>query len=242
MQKFKFAIPTYNRVEKQVSLEMLKDYGYSKEEIIMSTQTPEDYEKYSEKYGKDCTIIYREGDSVTKNRNTLIDYFDKGDWIIMLDDDVSGFYKLNGKKEEKIETKEELDKMFTDFFEYTEKNNGKIWGVYPVKNAFFMKKSINKKDIVNTCLGIIKDYRFDEDFKAKEDIELCCRYIKNGYNIIRFNFVTYNARHKQKGGCHDTWKTNENEKVAKRLVLKYPRLLRLNTKREGEVLYCGERK
>lgn len=241
MQKIKFAIPTYKRVEKQLTLEMLKNFGYAKEDIVMSTQTEEDYKAYNEKYGNDCTVIYREGHSVTDNRNTLLDYFEKGQWLIMLDDDIKAFFKLNGNGFIKIETREELDKMFNDFFEYTEKNNGKMWGVYPIKNAFFMKQSISKRNIINSCLGIINDLRFDEDYKAKEDIELCCRYLKKGYNVIRFNFITYDVKHKQKGGCSDTWKTDENIKVSNKLVLKYPKLLRLNKKREGEVLFC-ERK
>lgn len=242
MQKIKFAIPTYKRSEKQLTLEMLKDFGYNKEDIIMSTQTEEDYEAYSKKYGKYCTIIYKEGHSVTDNRNTLIDYFNKGDWVIMLDDDIKGFYKLSGKEEKKIETRQEIEKMFNDFFEYTEKNNGRMWGVYPCKNAYFMKQSINKKDIINSCLGLIIDERFDDNLKAKEDIELCCRYIKKGYNVIRFNFITYDIRHKQKGGCSDVWKSQENEIVSKKLVAKYPNLLKLNSRRKGEVLYCGKRK
>lgn len=240
--QIKFAIPTYKRADKQLTLNMLKEFGYSKEDIIMSTQTEEDYKTYTEKYGNDCTVIYKEGHSVTDNRNTLIDYFEKGQWVIMLDDDIKGFYKLAGKGLTKIETKEEIDKMFNDFFEYTEKNKGKMWGVYPCKNAFFMKQSINKRDIVNSCLGIIIDERFDESFTAKEDIELCCRYINKGYKVIRFNFITYDVRHKQKGGCYDSWKSNLNEIVSNRLVAKYPNLLKLNSKRKGEVLYCGTRK
>ena len=240
--QIKFAIPTYKRPEKQLSLKMLRDFGYSKEDIIMSTQTEEDYKAYKERYDNECTIIYKEGHSVTENRNTLIDYFDKGQWVVMLDDDITGFFKLTGKSLKKIETREEFEKMLNDFFEYTERNNGRMWGVYPCKNAFFMKQSINKKDIINSCLGLIIDQRFDETLKTKEDIELCCRYIKSGYNIIRFNFITYDVKHKQKGGCCDVWKSEENDVVSKKLVAKYPKLLRLNSRRKGEVLYCGRRK
>lgn len=241
MKKIKFAIPSYKRAEKQRTLNMLVNLGYEKEDIVIATQTKQDYEEYSERYGEQCTIIFREANTVTGNRNTLLDYFDKGQWLIMLDDDIEGIYRLAGKKLVKVETKKELDEMFTDFFEYTEKNNGKMWGVYPVKNAYFMNNTINKKNIINSCLGIINDFRFDENYKAKEDIELCCRYIANGYNVIRFNFITYDVKHKQKGGCYETWKTDENEKVAVRLVTKYPKLLKMNTKRKGEVLYCGDR-
>lgn len=240
--QIKFAIPTYKRADKQLTLQMLKDFGYKKEDIVMSTQTKEDFEQYNDKYGSECSVIYREGHSVTDNRNNLIDHFEKGQWVVMLDDDITGFFKLAGKKLVKIETREEFETMLNDFFKYTEANNGKMWGVYPCKNAFFMGQSINKKDIVNSCLGLIIDQRFDDNLKAKEDIELCCRYIKSGYNVIRFNFITYDAKHRGKGGCSDVWKSNENEIVSKKLVMKYPKLLRLNTKRKGEVLYCGTRK
>lgn len=242
MRKYKFGIPSYKRGAKQRTLQMLIDYGYEKEDIVISTQTEEDYREYSEKYGEFCEVIFTPGDSVTKNRNSILRHFGRGEWVVMLDDDISGFYKLNSGKLERINSIEELDSMVVDFFEFAKAHNALIWGLYPVKNQFFMKNTIDTSNIVNTCLGIINEVRFDESFIAKEDIELCCRVISAGLNVIRFNFICYDAKHRNKGGCYDVWNSDENEKVSERLVFLYPNLLKINRRRRGEVLFTGARR
>lgn len=240
--KFKFAIPSYNRAEKQRTLELLSGLGFSKNDIVLSTQTEKDFEEYTEKYNGLCVIIYKAGNSAADNRNNLLEYFKEGDWIMMLDDDISGFFVLKGDKLAKVSSKDELEKMITSFFEYTEKVNGKMWGIYPVKNAFFMKKTIDKRCIVNGCLGIINYLKFDNGYRTKEDFEMCCRLLRNGKKVVRFNFVTADIKSKQKGGCHEDWKAiKENEEIAYNLTCKYPELVRLNPKRRGEVVFCGNR-
>lgn len=240
--KFKFAIPSFHRAENQRTLKMLVDLGFQKDEIVLSTQTAEDYKDYSARYGDRCEIIYKDGNCAADNRNTIIKAFHHGAWIMMLDDDIDAFYVLKGKTLQKIDTREHLEKMFTSFFEYTEKNGGKLWGIYPVKNAYFMKGTINKRSLVCGCLGIINCQEFDNRYRTKEDFEYCCRIMRSGANVIRFNFVTCDIKFKIQGGCHDDWgNIKENQQIAYDLVTRYPDLVKLNPSRRGEVLFCGKR-
>ena len=235
MNNFVFGIPSYKRSDEQLTLDYLEQMGYSKEQIFISTQTAEDYEKYSKKYSNRANILYRKGTCVSDNRNTILDNFEKGQKIIMLDDDIKYIGSLKDKQIKPF-TKEELNKFLNDAFEYCEKNHSLIWGGYPVDNYYFMKASIDKKNLlIGTILGIINDeYRFNREFKVKEDFELCLQMIKNGYNCIRFNFIHAPAKHKSEGGCKDVW--NTDDECTKKILLKYPNFIRKGCKKNSILL------
>ncbi|MBQ7054547.1 MAG: hypothetical protein IJN97_04935, partial [Oscillospiraceae bacterium] len=112
------------------------------------------------------------------------------------------------------------------------------------ENAFFMKHTIDDKNILcGTLFGIEKDRRFmfNDSYSLKGDFELSLRYIKSGYNAVRFNGFTCAARHKSSGGCSDARKNGENESRYQELLRKYPELIKAS-KRTGEIKYVGETK
>lgn len=238
---FYFGIPSYKRYGRQTTLEYLKSLGYKKDQIIISTQTQEDYELYKN-YEKDATIIFKEGNCVGDNRNNILEYLKENDNVVMLDDDIKSLQKLKNDKLINITTKQELDKFINDAFDYCNKNNARMWGIYPVNNAYFMKLAIDKKNILIGCvLGLKNIFRFDREFRTKEDYELCCREISNGYNCIRFNHITANAKHKtNSGGCKDDWKFEINKNCADMLIKKYPQLIKRNSKKLDEVRFVGK--
>lgn len=240
---FYFAIPSYKRSEQQITLGYLKKLGYLKEQIYISTQTEDDYREYLIKYGDIATIVYANGNCVGDNRNTLLYSIPESSQIVMLDDDIKSLQKLSNGKLVNIDTKEELDKFINNAFDYCKKNNARLWGVYPVANAYFMKTTIDKKNILIGCvLGLINEFKFDREFRTKEDYELCCREIKQGYNCVRFNNITANAKHKTNaGGCKDDWKFEINKKCADMLIARYPHLIKRNGKKLDEVRYVGQR-
>lgn len=244
---FYFAIPSYKRLDNQLTLQYLKKLGYNKEQIVISTQTEEDYTKYTEKYGNEATIIFKQGNCVGDNRNTLLKHFNSGEHIVMLDDHTKALQYLD--KDNKLrdyETKEELDKFINNAFDYCRKNNAVMWGIYPVYNAYFMSKKIDKCNIIiATCMGIIVNerYLFDREYKTKEDFELCCRIINDGKNVARFNFVVANTTHRNlSGGCKEVWDSGVNTISYNNLLKKYPILLAPNTRRVGEVRYIGRKR
>lgn len=240
---FFWGIPSYKRGHEQQTLQYLKKLGYNPRQIIISTQTEDDYKEYQQKYGKDATIIYGNGNCVGDNRNNILNFIEKGCNIVMLDDDVKCLQKLSNGKLINVETREELDKFINNAFDYCEKNNARLWGVYPVSNAYFMKNTIDKKNILIGCvLGLKNEFLFNSEFRTKEDYELCCREISKGYNCVRFNNVTVNAKHKTNaGGCKDDWKFEINKRCADMLIQKYPTLIKRNNKKPEEVRYVGKR-
>lgn len=235
--KIKFLIPSYKRVNKQLTLDYLLGLGYLPEDIYISTQTEDDYKAYLPIYKDKCTLCYEKGNNVSDNRNTLLKQIKAGERVVMMDDDIKSIDKLVGKSLEPITTKNELDRFIKSAFEYTEMHNGVIWGVYPINNPFFMSNKIDDtKLLIGTVLGIIYDGEiFDKEFSVKEDYELCCRMFKKGKKVIRFNQYSANALHKSKGGCEENWKDEKNYIYAEKLVSKYPRIVRLNSKKKGEI-------
>lgn len=225
MEKFKVVIPTYRRANEQLSLEYFRSLGTAPENIYLFVQTEEDKAAYEKRYGKEATIVYREASNVTEARNNILEYFDGRENLLMLDDDIRRIGVLKGDKLVAIESREEMLKYLNYCFEYTAKRGGKLFGVYPIYNAFYMEMSINTKVTVNTVLGFVKgnNMRFDATYPAKEDIEMCGRILSYGGNVYRFNNLAVDAKHRTNdGGCKEVWASNINVSVVKRLCLTYP--------------------
>lgn len=229
MEKFAIAIPSYRRSENQETLKLLRRIGIPRERIFIFVQTVEDATKYSQNYAEECSIILKYATNVAQARNNILDYFiseyGRID-ILMLDDDITKF-GIFSKKLEEIENKEDFDRIFGRCFEIANKRNTALFGVYPIYNAFYMDRSITTKTTVNTLLGFTKknSYRFNYTYDAKEDIELCGRILSQGKELLRFDFLAIEAKHRTNdGGTKEIWKSDKHEKTVKRLCLTYPNI------------------
>lgn len=228
-------IPSYKRVERQRTLEILSGELFPKDRIIISTQTNEDFVSYKQKYGKQATIIYRQGDSVGDNRNTLMQYCEENNIEngIMMDDDIHAILLYNGKK---LTNAQDIDSVLTKCVEYSKKQGAKIWGAYPIANEFFMGRSATAGQIcIGTIFGISENtLRFSSEFRVKEDYELCLRTMCGGGLVVRYNWLAPVAGHKTKGGCSDDWKANDYNKYSEWLIALYPEYVTKGNKK-GEI-------
>lgn len=238
MSEIFYGIPTYKRVDAQITLNFLHSIGIDKQHIILATQLEDEFERCKELYSDICTVIYREGvHNLSGNRNTIIEYLPIGTNVLILDDDIEGFeINVNGKLQ-KLSGKHFItivERMFFLAREY----NSKLWSVYPVENAYFMEKTpIIKFNRPVICVhGLItSDLRYDEEQTVKEDYMFVCDNFAKGYPTLRLENVTSNAKHwTNKGGCKDQWGTNAE--CMERVLKKYPQYVVKNPKREGEIL------
>lgn len=246
---FVFGIPSYKRAEKQTTLSFLNRLGYSRDEIFISTQTEEDYRLYSEKYSDKATILYRNGNCVADNRNTILDELKEKPRILFLDDDVTGIGVLakEGKRSEggryvRVLSKEQLNQLINSCFNLAQRMDSPIWGVSFFDNPLFGKKAIREKQIfIGTMFGMFNNgLRFNREYKVKEDFELCCRVISSGRNCIRFDNICVWAAHKTKGGCEVEWRNNESEQCSKKLIFEYPDIVKPHPTRKGEVKFINQ--
>jgi hypothetical protein len=180
---------------------------------------------------------------ITATRNWILKN-SKNKWVVFIDDDVenAGYTKLHETKSQKIEIKQENIWLneFIKLFDITEQLNYKIWGIKTeaAPRSVYPYKPINLKSYITaSCMGIINDgeYYFDEDFKVKEDYEICLRHIVNKGGILAARFLHWENNHWDKdGGCKD-YRTIQIEKnCIKKLIEMYPGMIR-SAKRKANI-------
>ena len=169
--------------------------------------------------------------------NWVFKHFKEGQHIVKLDDDISSFKKLQGNKLVKMYN---IGDIINEGFKLCEQKGFKLFGIYPVANAYFMKSQKDYTEdlrfVVGAFMGIInqRDIQIDIAIKIKGDYEYAIKsFLKNG-GMIRFNRIAFN---------YDITK-NEGERIntmkddAKILIRKYPELVKGNIRRGdmGEIL------
>lgn len=233
MDDYAVLIPSYHRGKKQSTLSLISG-AYPASRIVIGTQCREDYQEYSDRYSDKATIVYKEGDSVGHNRNTLLEYCcSQGiGKAVMLDDDIRGFVFADKKE---IRTAKDVRLLIDYCMTTATQRKAMVWGTYPVDNPFMMRQRASNSMLTGTCLGIMNTrLRFDASFRVKEDYELSLRVINKGYLSLRFNNLAPMAGHKTKGGCEKDWQSNIYIAYADMLVARYPALVTYSQK-PGEV-------
>jgi len=223
MEEFVYAIPSYKRAQRQVTLEYLSRIGVPKELIWIFVQTEEDHREY-QIHNSRANIVLMEADGIARARNNILNRL-KDRNLLMMDDDVKRVSILRGGALVGIESR--LDMAFAVNRCFTQARNlrSKMFGVYPVDNAFFMSDDISTRVAVNTVMGYASGFpfRFDETFETKEDAELCGRVLWRGGNVVRFNNIAVSADHrKDKNGYIDAEHQSENLRMVKKLCARYP--------------------
>lgn len=247
---FYWGIASYDRADRQPMLAMLSEMGYRRDEIILATQTPTDYEKYSEKYGEMATIIFSEGRNVSENKNTVLRYVrDKlgNARVVMCSDKVRAVNAMGADKVLRpIGTREEMDRFVKTAYFVAEQIGASLWGVAPVANTFYMERSMSTNLFLIGCFMGITDpakQMFDADQPLKEDWEITLRTISSGGRTIRFNDVCLTSTLHTKGGCHEEWNSEGDRRNAEctgRLLAMYHELVKPHARRKNELRYVGK--
>lgn len=229
------AMPTLNRAGKIVTLPVLEKF----ESVTLFVHTEEQAEEYARHY--DLPMVVTHADGMTGQRNAILDYYPEGTQVIQIDDDIKSFAQLRGRDLADMNVQENKD-FCERAFEAAEKAGTKMWGVYPVANAFYMSRTLTPCGFcIGACFGIIVgEIRADPTMPCKQDYDLTLQHIRKYGRIVRYNNVTIRADHyTMKGGCYENRQKRGKEmdiQTAIYLVNKYPGMVKLNTKREGEVL------
>ena len=227
-------IPSYNRVEclKNKTLNMLEENNIDKNKIYIYVVLDE-YLDYLKAFPEYRVIMGEKG--LLKQRDFIYKHQVNKN-IVMIDDDVE---KLIEKDNNEID----LDGVIKLGFSECDKNNTKIWGIYPVPNAFFMKNTITSdlKFIVGSFFGIVNDtgnsfMMWNED--QCEDFARTLHHYNIYNSVVRINWISSKTNYyKEKGGLQDLYTKQEridNEAIFfKKLADKYPNFCRLDKKKNG---------
>jgi len=254
-ENYVIAIPSYKRSEtfmtKTFPLLLKYNIEPSKIHIFVATaEEKEEYEKNLQGYAYGKIII---GETGIKNiRNFMSKYFDEGQRIFYIDDDIYQIYEcINlvdkcNKIFNKMIVLEDLHKFIIDGFYECEKLGLSNWGVYVVDNPYFMKpSSAYLADYTSTKLnyimggfcGVINNRICEvRTLDDKEDYERSIKYYLKDGGLLRFNNVAFKTKcYKEPGGMqHDQLRTKERIlESAKQLVETYPNLCTLNLKKKS---------
>lgn len=199
--KYPIAIITYRRPERQLTLEYLQDIAYPKELIYLFVQTKEDYITY-QRHTSHAHLCYLSGNNVAQNRNNCLRYFRPGQRILQFDDDMKYLAVLHipsgrsrdrsAYKLRKVNTLQEFVRIIDIGFTHMERLGTVLWGMYPVCNPYFMRRSITDwAVVVGKVMGIQIDtqVRFDEALPHKSDFDYSCQVLRRYGAVIRFDGI-----------------------------------------------------
>lgn len=199
-----------------------------------------EYHQYK-RLAKNITAVPKEIQGITATRNWILKNTDER-YVVFLDDDAksTGYVKIKEHNVENIEIKDEgfWAEEFLKAFDLTEQIEYKIWGMKTeasTRSTYPYKPIVLKTYVTASCMGIINDgeFMFNEDFKVKEDYEICLRHIVKYGGILGIRYLHWENEHwKTEGGCKD-YRTVEMERNAiKQLIKMYPGMI-LSAKRKA---------
>ena len=232
------AIPSYNRpdtIGKQ-TLKFLKDGGVANEHIYIFVANKAEAKRYETSIPNDLygtIVVGKKG--ISCQRTFIATYFPIGQYVVSIDDDVDRLEMLCG--ENMLVQITDVNGFFLDAYEALIKENLFIWGLYPVRNAFFMSSgySTNLKFIMGGLNGFINRRVVPSGKIAeKEDCELSILYFLKDGGMLRYNDVTIKTKKHARGGLGKLdQRFDANEKASKYLKRKYPDLITVFHRKNG---------
>lgn len=236
--EYVIAIPTYNRVNEVVkkTLNTLKQGGVSANQIYLFVANKQQYSLYEQNVPKELyyeIVIGKKG--ITNQRIFISHYFKEGQYVVSMDDDVEQFDILKGDKLAKMK---DVNKFFLEAYDLMKLKNLYLWGIYPVRNPFFMKDEVtfDLRFIIGVTFGFIT--RHDNQLKmsikaeSKEDYEQSILYFLKDGGVIRYNNVTAKTKFNAPGGLGQD-RFERNKKAAEYLTNKYPDIVSRNDRDDG---------
>lgn len=239
MSNYVVAIPSYDRADEIISktLNTLHEGGVSKNKIYIFVANKQQEKLYEETVPKNLyhkIIVGKKG--IANQRIFISKYFPDGQYIISMDDDVEEMQIMKNK--DKLVKMHDLDKFFKDAYKELKKEKLYIWGIYPVRNPFFMKKTIS--DHLRFIIGVTFGYinRHDSKLypslklKTKEDYEQSIMFYKKDGGVLRFNYISPKTKFNAEGGLgKDRFERNKN--AAEYLKKKYPDIITIFHRANG---------
>jgi len=225
------AIPTFNRVDEIIkkTLTTLKNGNVIANKIHLFVANEDEYEKYKSHIPTDLyhkIIIGVIG--IVAQRNFIVNYFEENQYIVSMDDDVEGFYQLAGYNQ--LTILNDLDTFFTNSFVKLQEEHLFIFGIYPVKNPFFLRDKITTdfRFIIGATYGFINRHceKLKTTVPEKEDYELSILYFLKDGGVLRHNNICVKTKFMSVGGLGEINKRMETNKTcAELLIQKYPQFV-----------------
>lgn len=250
----KALIPSYKRPDSCKTALYLNSCGWPKEDIIIGTQTKEDFEAYTESYGDIATITYREAKNCAGNRNNLLEYVGH-ERVVLMDDDIKRVWRYDLPEEghgiPTVLEGEELLKALETISKCMDIAGAKIAGTAMHTNFIFLEREMLKrgrwrKTSLLSGMFMVMDAGervFDESYDCIDDHEYCLRLLANGESTLRACWIVVDKPQDttNKGGCYDMYQSGKKVEVLKRMEAEYGAIAKVKKDWTGMQLRAGLR-
>ena len=232
------AIPTYHRsdVLEKKTLHTLLNGGILPSQIYIFVANEHEQKIYTDAIPSNqyhSIVIGKLG--IANQRIFIRHFFKENDYVISIDDDVEGLYKLSGDKLVQIK---DIATFFKHAYQDLKREKKYLWGIYPVRNPFYMKHSVSKE--LSFVIGALHGYivRHGNELsphvqsEGKEDYEQSILYYQKDGGVIRYNDITIKTKFLAKGGLGEN-RFERNKKSAFFLKKRYPHHVTIFNRKNG---------
>jgi len=242
LKDYKIAIPSYKRADvlEKKTLAFLQKHNIPSEKIFIFVANKKQREIYKLRLPNYYNKIVVAGLGLAPVRNFIRDYFNEGQYLVSIDDDVNNLeVRVN---EFECKDLENLDKLINSAFKVCDKIGCSLWGVYPLVNPKFMnpKPTADLRFIIGSFFGLINthDKNTYVSFKSKDDYQRTIKFYLRDGKVLRLNNVGVDHGFRSlSGGIQAIMDNEQRDKVniaeIMQLVEKYPTLCEFNKARKG---------
>ncbi len=229
---YKIAIPSLKRANilLQKTYKFLKKHSVD-DSLIYIFVIDNEYEIYKNVF-PNCNVVVGRF-TAKNNKNYILDYFDKNQIVLQLDDDIKDIFEAVDKSTLKPLTS--IDNFVSDSVKIMEIEKCNLLGVYPIKNAGFMFGNVKAvSNHLTYCCGALllyKNHRLvQRTLNLVEDFEFSLtNYLEFG-KILRNNRLCVEAnQYTLEGGLQFNNNRNKQNKLTEinKLISKYPEYVKL---------------
>tara|TARA_R110000803_G_scaffold623_4_gene2161 strand:- start:2362 stop:3102 length:741 start_codon:yes stop_codon:yes gene_type:complete len=232
----KYAIPSFKRPKqvREKTLRYLKSHNIDEKDIFLFIRDDdENRDEYLQLRDDGYNVIIAYGVvGIGKTHNFITAYFDEGDFICEIDDDLA---MINDNKRLPIEN---LSDTINEMVKIMEEKNINYGGTYQCNNPLWMSSNDNYTYDLRYMLGLFRVRRIVKDIFLEtnyaEDFENCILYYIRDGSILKNNWIAGRTKNYADGGCDGDGRNIETEKADKVFLSeKYPNHCKLIQRKNG---------
>lgn len=219
----KIVIPSYNRHNTITTLDTLKRHNIDLAQVYLFLANEEQKELY--KVPDEVNVIVGILGLINQ-RNFITDYFDEGEILVCMDDDIQEFKILE----------KPLQQVLDDSIEYLKNSPYHLLGFSPTANEFF-NKTRGYKEGLYYCIGAFFISKNDKSIRREhklEDIEHTIKSYEKYGKVIRCSDIIFKTKYWGKGGLEEERKEDGYNGMYRNFIdlqYKYSRYIASRTKK-----------
>lgn len=237
MKDWVIAIPSYRRAQtlRDKTLAYLSSCGVGPERISIFVADESERDIYRAVLGNYYHLVVAQP-GMRAVRNFIQNYYQEGQLVFNLDDDLIGLFERVSDKEVRPLTA--LSDIIDQGFNLCQRLRLRLFGINAVLNPFFMKPevSVNLKYIVGCAWGCINshDPRLAVTLDDKEDFERTIKFYMLDGGVVRLNWIAPKTRYYKEPGGMQVERTEQRvDQSARYLAKTYPLFCSLNDKKKS---------